>query len=52
MNVRLDLKLDSKLNGNLKVNLIFELRKYNLNYQFKYLKSVAESGGIVITVST
>ena len=31
---------------------IFELRKYNLNYLFKYWKSVAESGSIVITVPT
>ena len=30
--------------------LIFELRKYNINYLFKYWKSVAESGSIVIMV--
>ena len=28
--------------------LIFELEKYKLYYLFKYLKSVAESGSIVI----
>ena len=27
--------------------LIFELRKYNLNYLFEYWKSVAKSGSIV-----
>ena len=31
---------------------IFELRKYNLNYWFKYWKSVAESGQIVIMECT
>ena len=33
------------------VELDIQTREYNLNYQFKYLKSVAESGGIVITIS-
>ena len=31
---------------------IFKLRKYKLNYLFKYSKSVAESGSIVIMVPT
>ena len=28
---------------------IFELKNYNLNYWFKYWKSVVESGQIIIT---
>jgi hypothetical protein len=32
--------------------LIFELRKYKLNYLFKYSKSVVESGSIVIMEPT
>ena len=32
--------------------LIFELRKYKLNYLFKYSKFVVESGSIVITEPT
>ena len=31
---------------------IFELRKYKLNYFFKYSKSMAESCSIIITVPT
>ena len=31
---------------------IFEVREYKLNYLFKYLKSMAESGSIVITEPT
>ena len=32
--------------------LIFELKKYKLNYLFKYLKSIAESCRIIITEPT
>ena len=31
---------------------IFKLRKYKLNYLFKYSKSVVESGSIIITKPT
>ena len=39
---------------NVKLNVELDIRteEYNLNYQFKYLKSMAESGSIVITVPT
>ena len=40
MNVQLDVKLD------------IQTEEYNLNYQFKYLKSAAEFGSIIITVPT
>ena len=42
------IELGGKLDGELDI----QTREYNLNYQFKYLKSVAESGSIVITVFT
>ena len=32
--------------------LIFELRKYKLNYLFKYSKSMVESSSIIIMVCT
>ena len=56
----LKLESKSKLNGyqgqsswsRLVSKLIFELKKYKLNYLFKYLKSVVESGSIVITEPT
>jgi hypothetical protein len=38
------IKLDGKLD--------IQTREYNLNYQFKYLKSMVESRSIVIMVST
>ena len=39
--------------GELEVNRVScPCREYNLNYQFKYSKPVAESSSIVITVST
>ena len=34
------------------VKVDIQTKEYNLNYLFKYLKSVAESGSIVITVPT
>ena len=37
-----------KLSGKLDI----QTREYNLNYQFKYSKSVVESGSIIIMVST
>ena len=36
----------------LNVKLNIRTEEYNLNYQFKYSKSVVESGSIVITVPT
>ena len=44
--------LRSRLISRLWSKLIFELRKYKLDYLFKYSKSMAESGSIVITVPT
>ena len=32
--------------------MIFELKKYKLNYLFKYSKSMAEFGSIIITEPT
>ena len=43
---KLGLRLRSRLRS--KSKLIFELKKYKINYLFKYSKSVAESGSIVI----
>ena len=40
MNVKLDVKLDS------------QTEEYNLNYLFKYSKSVVESSSIIIMVPT
>ena len=40
MNVKLDVKLD------------IQTEEYNLNYMFKYLKSMVESGSIIIMVPT
>ena len=34
------------------IKIDIQAREYNLNYQFKYLKSMVESGSILITVST
>ena len=42
-------KLRSKSVSGLVSRSIFKLRKYKLNYLFKYLKSMAESGSIIIT---
>ena len=48
VNAKLDVRLDNKLDSKLDI----QTEEYNLNYQFKCLKSVVESGSIVITVST
>ena len=48
---RFDVKIGEKLEGWRVGKLDIRTREYNLNYQFKYLKSVAESG-IVVMVST
>ena len=45
-------KLRLKWESRLVSKLIFELRKYKLNYLFKYSKSVVESSSIVITEHT
>ena len=55
VNVRSELK--SKWSGDSQGNPVgikidIPTREYHPNYKFKYLKSVAESGSIVITVST
>ena len=45
-------KLRPKWESRLVSKLIFELRKYKLNYLFKYFKSMAESSSIVIKEPT
>ena len=48
VNAKFDVRLDNKLDSKLDI----QTEEYNLNYQFKYSKSVADSGSIVIMVST
>ena len=50
--IKLRLRLRSRLVSRLWSKLIFKLRKCNLNYLFKYWKSVAESSQIIIMVPT
>ena len=47
-----EVKQVSRLISRLWSKLIFELRKYKLNYLFKYSKSMVESGSIIIMLPT
>jgi hypothetical protein len=50
--VRVEVEVDTQAEVKQVSRLIFELRKYRLNYLFKYSKSMVESNSIVIMVPT
>ena len=50
--VKVEVEVDTQAEVKQVSRLIFELRKYKLNYLFKYSKSMVESSSIVIMVCT